>query len=393
MKTLIPSQNLEKLNNKMERLARVAKRLKVEGFDIVVGGVEIYPPVFDGMGFMVKPASKLYEVEALGVSPKLEGGFTFVATLEHTPAGNQIRALPTNTVAIPESFRTVKSQCDHCNLTRNRKDTYLVVSETGEFKQVGHQCVANYLGHRSLEMIIACAKFVEELESLEDEEGGRGGYASFGVCTSEYLAMACEVVAREGFRSRKSAEIHGGATTSQLAMLHLDPPASKLSKGFKPYKIHKDSYDMAQAVIAFTQSMEVKSDYDWNLKVACSKESLERRDLGVVASAVSAYQRHLGIQVEQQKARTESAHFGAIGQRLDVTLTVTKQIAFDTMYGSSFMYLFRDENGNVVKWTTTSGGLDIGTTYAIKGTVKEHAEYKGIKQTVLTRCKVLKSVK
>jgi hypothetical protein len=59
-----------------------------------------------------------------------------------------------------------------------------------------------------------------------------------------------------------------------------------------------------------------------------------------------------------------------------------------------------DENGNVIVWFATGGNtvevgtegvrapLEIGRTYQIKGTVKKHEEYFGVKQTCLTRCKV-----
>jgi hypothetical protein len=67
------------------------------------------------------------------------------------------------------------------------------------------------------------------------------------------------------------------------------------------------------------------------------------------------------------------------------------------------IYKFTDADGNVFVWKTTgSVGEDrtdnIGRDYFYKpengesvkvsGTIKEHNEYRGEKQTVLTRCKV-----
>jgi hypothetical protein len=46
-----------------------------------------------------------------------------------------------------------------------------------------------------------------------------------------------------------------------------------------------------------------------------------------------------------------------------------------------------DAAGNVFKWFASSERLVIGTTYAVKGTVKSHGEYKEIKETCLSRCK------
>lgn len=50
------------------------------------------------------------------------------------------------------------------------------------------------------------------------------------------------------------------------------------------------------------------------------------------------------------------------------------------------MYKFTVK-GNVFVWTTSTY-LNTNKEYTVKGTVKEHAEFKGTKQTVLTRCRV-----
>ena len=38
--------------------------------------------------------------------------------------------------------------------------------------------------------------------------------------------------------------------------------------------------------------------------------------------------------------------------------------------------------------STPDNVLDDGIEYIVKGTIKKHEEYKGLKQTVLTRCKL-----
>ena len=54
------------------------------------------------------------------------------------------------------------------------------------------------------------------------------------------------------------------------------------------------------------------------------------------------------------------------------------------------MYEFEDMDGNTVVWITTSGkAFDKDSIYALEGTVKDHTEFRGDKQTRLVRCKVL----
>ena len=51
------------------------------------------------------------------------------------------------------------------------------------------------------------------------------------------------------------------------------------------------------------------------------------------------------------------------------------------------MYKMHDEDGNVMMWTT-GNSLDVEYSYTVTGTVRKHEEYRGVKQTWLTRCRV-----
>ena len=60
------------------------------------------------------------------------------------------------------------------------------------------------------------------------------------------------------------------------------------------------------------------------------------------------------------------------------------------MYGMKRSYLFKDNVGNIYKWNTTVYiKEDEGDQLKLKGTIKNHTEYDGEKQTELTRCKVI----
>ena len=47
-----------------------------------------------------------------------------------------------------------------------------------------------------------------------------------------------------------------------------------------------------------------------------------------------------------------------------------------------------DQEGREFAWFSSGTSLEVGAQITIKGTVKEHRQYEGKKQTVLTRCKV-----
>ena len=79
---------------------------------------------------------------------------------------------------------------------------------------------------------------------------------------------------------------------------------------------------------------------------------------------------------------------GEVGDRLEKVLTVTKAIPVEGYYGNSIMHIFSDPEENVYVWTTAAKTLEVGKTYIIRGSVKEHKMFKNIPQTILTRCAI-----
>ena len=84
---------------------------------------------------------------------------------------------------------------------------------------------------------------------------------------------------------------------------------------------------------------------------------------------------------------SNSEYVGAIGDRIEEVLTVTRAITLDGYYGTSTMHIMEDVDGNVFVWTTASKSFPEGKVVNLRGTIKDHREYKGTKQTILTRCK------
>lgn len=103
--------------------------------------------------------------------------------------------------------------------------------------------------------------------------------------------------------------------------------------------------------------------------------------------------------MEQERIEAErkaiSQFVGNTGDKIDVRCTYDHSAWFEMHMGwmtqTMYIHTFRDENGNVLIWKTSSNSLpdfSEGDQVEVKGTVKEHSTYKDEKQTVLTRCKV-----
>ena len=85
-----------------------------------------------------------------------------------------------------------------------------------------------------------------------------------------------------------------------------------------------------------------------------------------------------------------SDYLGNVGDKITCNVVITKRLCFDSMYGTCYIIIMKDNNGNILKWKTSK---PLNTLYregpetTVTGTIKEHEEYRGEKQTGLIRCK------
>ena len=86
----------------------------------------------------------------------------------------------------------------------------------------------------------------------------------------------------------------------------------------------------------------------------------------------------------------ESEYQGEVGDKVNVFVTVESAISLDGYYGPSTMHIMRDDDGNCYVWTTAAKSWEVGSEHNISGTITALKQYKGTKQTVLTRCRETK---
>ena len=104
-------------------------------------------------------------------------------------------------------------------------------------------------------------------------------------------------------------------------------------------------------------------------------------------------ERKAGRDAEYEKQKAQSAYVGEVGKRAEFNLTVKAVIEVekprfhyhDTPF--SYIYIMEDENKNKVVYRGDWKGFDKDTKVKVKASVKEHAEYKGEKQTIIQRPK------
>jgi hypothetical protein len=83
----------------------------------------------------------------------------------------------------------------------------------------------------------------------------------------------------------------------------------------------------------------------------------------------------------------DAGFYGAIGDTVTLSLEITKTVDFNGQYGASRLHCMKDASGHVFTWYAATARYETGQTVRLMGKIKNHNEYKGTSQTVLTRCK------
>lgn len=400
----IPMHNLGYLNDKVAKLNKKAAKLECE--PIVINQIDTE----QAERFNENDEKYFIEIAVItidGEAPKLKG-WSFLAVLEtfEDIGENLIKTVPNIELTEDERnhYRFSGSMCEYCGINRYRTATYLVRNDDGDTKQVGSSCLKDFLGHVSPQQYANYAEWLADLaefaDSLEDENyggvGGHWGYSLFPI--ENYLVFVAMAMRIDGWMSRGKARDFGATATADIAWDMMTVRKFWEHKGNIQRYVRQDE-DIVLAAKSLEWAREwlpensKDNDYLWNLMVATKREVVDRRTIGIAASVISAYLRQMEKEITYQKrneAAKNSNYVGTLKARLTFNLTVTGIQFIDGEYGTTILYSFLDENGNILKWfSSRSLGLEQGETYRIMATVKAHQEYQGIKQTLVNRGKLV----
>lgn len=421
----VPAVNLPELQKQIERINKRAAKIDAVPVELVEASREhVESTKHDADGEEFKVYTEFVYVVLYGETPRV-AGFEFVATLEHDDAGTLVRRVPTfgdDEFDLTE-YRTAEPICEHCQTKRKRKDTYVVRNaETGETRQVGRQCLKDYTGAHNPEQVARFAEYLRDLVDVlggdwdEHEGGGGGGESHYS--TLDVLAVTDKAIREFGWISKSKAGWGATATAEWVERLFT---SRTLDADLKRIVPDDDARTKAQAVLDWVRSDEFieksgTSDYFWNLGVALQSDYTTFRRFGLVASAVSAYDREREYQLRhaaETQQRSEREHVGEVGKREVFELKLVRIIWIEDRYnpygGSKPLYIFQDADGNEVKWfaSNTAGlasqvqigdaedpqyafeAIAEGFTYRVKATVKAHDDHPQYgKATLITRAKI-----
>lgn len=421
----IPAQNLFSLKSKIEKLARKAAKLGLPPVALIEIARRSVSN-FVGFNALMEPVTRTVvyvDCEISGTSPKI-AGWVLAAAIDFVEGGSILREVPGET--IPESFRNTDRSCQHCNSKRIRRNVFICRNvETGEYKQVGRQCVADFLGHPDAEQF---AQMAENIRSIQDAcgEAESFGYGSGdrSIYVPAYLEFVACAIRLHGWASATAAQGTDRQPTSGVALDYMYPP-----KGCDRSKIptpNADDVKLAQDSMKWLrETLPAKlqhSNFEHNLLTLAGNDDVAPKHIGFVAAIIRCYVKSIEDAISRdQKARERAAenggtsdYLGTVGARQAFNVRVLALIGREGAYGLTTIVIMSDEAGNKLTWfatgepgittsieTTIHPSLGSGTItenrfqamerghwYRIKATIKKHDLYEGRKVTYITRAKV-----
>lgn len=302
-------------------------------------------------------------------------GWEFMGVLEHCNEGNIVRMIGQDAKHLPARYLTAPAECEHCRKRINRKDTYLIYSQSEDkWMQIGSSCLKQYTEGLDAEV---CAQMVSAFEGIGDDLplydempfDASFGKGDCGFPHDYAFSVIGAYVKEHGYKP-------GDAKGMLKVLLQCNAP--------------KISDEDALKVVGWSYKNRNRNDFLWNGAMAMSKDIVEPRDFAIIMATFNAYYKE-----KASSSQSPSKHLGNVGGKIVVDIASIRvlfkssyEVAWHT-YATSYAYEITDKDGNVLILKTSKDILSDGKPISIEAKVKSHDEYKGIKQTRIERAKVL----
>jgi len=389
----------------VDRLGRKARRLGVE--IPLARVVEWTTRAYTDAGGVTRSVS----VDVVMVTaPAVIGlsGWHLAARLEHDPALPE--ALVSCGPGVSETtlnfadLRAAGPRCDHCGTRRRRAETYLVRHHDGRQILVGSTCLEDFFGIDPAPLIAAFDWWwaVHQV-SQEIADLGPAGLRAGPRLPSRalVLAVAAEEYLSYGWTSSEAAYQSGRASSALLIRERLRKilDEGEHLRGLDPAvaRLAEEAGDWLSALAASPET-EGEGEYIAKLRVLGRVDAVPAAHVGLLGSAIPSWIRERRRRVAERLART-SQHVGEIKGRIEVRVVVVGVATVESHFGVSHLYTFATLGGGdypegaALKYFSSrrllrAGSdalLEEGDETWIAATVKGHGEFRGTRETVITR--------
>lgn len=263
--------------------------------------------------------------------------------------------------------------CEHCKTNHRRTKAIVLTNNTDNTtKMVGTACIKDFIGYN----VEQFAKYFREIESIVENEDVRIMDTTLGrykICidVKTYLAACIREIKDHGYTK----------TVKTDALYYM-----------KKHDIDKEYVTLAETVIKFFTDYEPDDSFDHNIKAFVTGTTPITSENGFVAYAYVEMNKIIERTKkteELNKKKAISQFVGNVGQKITFNGILTRVACFEGMYGYTYIYKITDVNNNTFIWKTSKFmDLDGEMKVVVNAIIKEHSEYNGEKQTILTRCKI-----
>lgn len=380
---MIPVKFMENFEKSIEKLNKKAKKLNLE--PIVIENLETVMYLRDERDDYEIPCYKIKVTQ--GQEIKIQG-YKFVGKLEKN-VGDTF--LYKGSDEVPQSQKEIRI-CQHCNSNRKRKLLYILKNEQDEYITVGKSCLIDYIGHTDAEKI---AKYYQEVNSffnIDDDtlflEEHMSIYDEQPDVFSIDQILRASIVSIENRGYYKTDCEDNMSTKDDVYNILFSRKEREAELKEKAMDIPKKEIDEIKEII---NNMEPTTSYIENLQLLIRDKFVTYNFLGYAVSMIPTVTREKEKMIVKEKNK-KSNYVGDVGEKIELLVSFYREAFYEResrytgKYETVHIYTFVDENNNHIVWKTTAREhFDVGDKINLKAKVKEHNEYKDIKQTIITR--------
>ena len=384
MKTeyVIPECNYNRFTSHIDALNKICKKLNKT--EVVVEkireDVKIVKVLDDNDPIKTKTIHVIV-VKVTGVAPVIDG-YTFKSILNIEDNEKFVRSIAG--FNLPSEFRE-RDICDHCNQNRKRNRYFFVQKDDSNLKQVGSSCVKDFLGHKNPETIAEWFELIHEIDEYEEYAENDRSLKTHPIFELDMvIQLINNTIKNNGFTSVKSSNDSNGQKLSTSELVKNELFDIDNGQSVKP-EINTETVNSIKKHISDMEGKD-DSDYVYNLKNAIFSESgyIKFRQIGVMCAGINSWIR----KVTENVNKIPSQYFGTIGDKVILDITVLNSFGYEGSYGICYINIMIDSESRIYVWSTGKS-LEKGEVLKIKGTIKDHSTRLDIKQTILTRCKII----
>jgi hypothetical protein len=358
----IISYRLEALKEKVAELAKVAKKLDAPLPEVVV--TDRIEKTVHNQDTGEDIIEVWFAVDILNAQPVLDGGWQFVASVQHIIDDVALVFTHPDFRDLDLSqYKESASKCDHCKQTRHRKATYIFRSEDDALVQVGSTCMTDFIGHQLK------FRWYELLTDLLDEpRENRYGTSAYRPSVPEILRACGLLVNNLGFN--KASSETPTKTLIGACLGHRERWVQNLTP-MTPEQV-QELNDATQWALTQTDD---DSDYLRSLRIIIEHDLGETKYYGILASLLTSYRRHMGWLVERE-LRATLPTAPVIEGKIQITGKVIGKDIKDYEQYTRYVMTVLDDRGFKVWGTIPSAihGVIVGDRITFSATVEKSSQ-------------------